>query len=142
MKSFIQRSIMNAVEHVKSGGEIPPIIFNLAERECDRAQMVSVHPCEMPDIESAEDHIEAMNQCIKNAEWRVGQDGLRSLCSVFAESRMRADDRVLFIQIKDEEDEISEVHLFENSTMQISESGELITKYEETKIIRYKHNEN
>jgi len=142
MKNFIQTSIMYAVKQVKSGGEVPPTIINLAERECDRVQMVSVHHFEMPDIESAEKHLEAMNQCIKNAEWQVGQDGLRSLCSVYAESRMRADDPVLFIQTKDEAEEISEVHLFENPIMQISESGELITEYEETTIIRYKHNEN
>jgi len=141
MKNFIQQSIMDAVNQVKSGSEIPPTIINLAERESDQVKMVSVHHFEMPDIDSAEEHLEAMNQCIKSAERRVGQDGLRSLCSVFAESRMREDDPILFIQTKDEAEEISEIHLFENPFMHVSESGELITEYDET-IIRYKHNEN
>ena len=141
MKKFIQKSIMDAVNKLKSGSEIPPTIINLAEREADKVKMVSVHHFEIPDIDSVEEHLEVMNQCIKSAEWQVGQDGLRSLCSVYAESRMREDDPILFIQTKDEGEEISEIHLFENPIMQVTESGELITEYEEN-IIRYKHNEN
>lgn len=141
MKKFIQKSIMDAVNKLKSGSEIPPTIINLAEREADKVKMVSVHHFEIPDIDSVEEHLEVMNQCIKSVELQVGQDGLRSLCSVYAESRMREDDPILFIQTKDEGEEISEIHLFENPIMQVNESGELITEYEEN-IIRYKHNEN
>jgi len=62
MKNFIQQSIIDAVNQVNSGSEISLTIINLAEHESDQVKMVPVHHFEMPDIGSAEEHLEAINQ--------------------------------------------------------------------------------
>lgn len=130
---IIQKDIKaNAINRVKTGYDIQSTIINVAEKESDQSQMVSVHQFEIHGVESPAERMEAINHCIQGVEWEVGKDGLRSICSVFVESHRRADDRILYIQTKTETEEISEIHLFENPTMQISASGELVTEYEET----------
>lgn len=132
MEAFIEQTKNELTKRVKAGELIPMTVFNLAVNEVDDSETVSVHQFALKVNIPQEEKLKVIHNCILGVEWEVEQDGLKSVCSVYAESYKRKEDNFLYLHTKSMQEETAEMHAFENPAIHVNEKGELVTKFDET----------
>lgn len=132
MEAFIEQTKNELTKRVKSGEVIPMTVFNLAVDEIDESETVSIHQFALKVNTTQEEKLKIIHNCILGVEWEIDQKGLKSVCSIYAESYKRRGDRFLYLHTKTAQEEKAEMHAYENPTIHVNENGELATEFDET----------
>lgn len=131
MEPFIEQIKNDLTKRVKIGEVIPMTVFNLAVDEVDESEKISVHQFELKANTKLEEKLKIIHDCILGVEWEIDQEGLKSVCSIYAESYKCKGDRLLYLRTKTAQEEKEEMHAFKNPTIHVNEKGELSTEFDE-----------
>ena len=130
-KNFINLTRQAMIARCLAGDEIPMTVFNLTRNEEKNEEGVFHHEFSLREEVSPGSRMEIIQECILGSEWESAQQGLQNLCTIYSETRTRDKERCLIFHYKVEEQEIGELHIFEEK-MTVGEDGRLKKSIEKT----------